>query len=96
MAYFYGQAAESSADVGAMAVISLGAKEVSHFLNDSVVVACENSASSTTIAGAQKAVEDAMDAIKQSNASVSARLLKVKAAYHSREWLDSVVKPTHC
>ena len=85
MAYFYGQAAESSADVGAMAVVSLGVKEVSHFLNDGVVVACENSANSTTIAGAQKAVQDVMNAIKESNASASARLLKVKAAYHSRE-----------
>lgn len=68
---------------GAMAAVGMGARDVSRYLIDGVVVACENSPSSSTISGDRDMVENVLTAIKKENPDILARPLKVDMAYHS-------------
>lgn len=85
VAYYYGQAAAKSAESGTMAAVGLGIDDVSEFLSSGVVVACDNSPSSVTLAGHDEAINQVLVAIKSAKPGVSARRLKVEAAYHSRK-----------
>jgi acyl transferase domain-containing protein len=85
IAYYYGQAAAKSGDGGAMAAVGLGVDEVTEFLSSGVVVACDNSPSSVTLAGHVDAIDEVLFAIKSAKPDVSTSRLKVEAAYHSRK-----------
>ena len=72
--------------VGGMAAIGLGKTAVAGFLEDGVVLACENSPNSTTISGDLEKVQSIVARIKEAMPEVLARLLKVDMAYHSRSY----------
>lgn len=66
-----------------MAAIGLGKTDVARFLRPEVTVACENSPSSTTLAGDEKALEKVMADINGSDEDIFVRRLQVEIAYHS-------------
>lgn len=74
---------------GAMAAVGLGADEVRLLLPEGVVVACENSPSSTTLSGDAEGIDDVIRALKKdaSGQEIFARRLHVDKAYHSRKSL---------
>lgn len=84
-AYYRGHVSKGSSTSGAMAAIGLGAEDTRNYLPDRVVVACENSPSSTTISGDADKLQEALANIKNALPDTFARALKVEMAYHSRE-----------
>ncbi|KAI8944142.1 hypothetical protein F4801DRAFT_600379 [Xylaria longipes] len=82
-AYFRGYASKTSKTVGGMAAIGLGAEDTKKFLPERVVVACENSPTSTTISGDADQIKRALENIKAAQPDAFARALKVEMAYHS-------------
>ncbi|KAH6951861.1 hypothetical protein DER45DRAFT_529184 [Fusarium avenaceum] len=82
-AYYRGYVTTKQTRHGSMAAIGMGAEEVSQFLSDGVVVACENSPDSATISGDSDKVARVIESIKESSSDTLARLLKVDMAYHS-------------
>lgn len=88
IACFRGATAHQARKVGGMAAIGLGREDVSRFLESGVVIACENSQSSTTLSGDLGQVEKVVGKIKEECPDVLARMLKVEKAYHSRKWMN--------
>ena len=84
-AYYRGFVTKKQGLDGAMAAVGLGPQDVTKFLCDGVVVACENSPSSTTISGDREKVLDVVAKIKAEMPDMLARPLKVDMAYHSRK-----------
>lgn len=84
-ATFRGTSNVSSDRKGSMAAIGLGREQVSPFLVPGVVIACDNSQSSVTLAGDTEAVERVMGTLKAEQPGVFARLLRVEKAFHSRK-----------
>ncbi|KAJ0308573.1 hypothetical protein Brms1b_009450 [Colletotrichum noveboracense] len=82
-AYYRGYVTKQQTLADSMAAIGLGPKDVSKFLVDGVVVACENSAQSSTISGDKEKVTEVIARIKAEMPDVLARPLKVDMAYHS-------------
>ena len=70
-----------------MTAVGLGARETSMFLRDGVVIACENSANSSTISGDLDQLEAVLLAIRAKNPKVLARRLNTDMAYHSGQYL---------
>lgn len=90
VAYYRGkvmleEAGNTKATPGRMAAIGLGAEQVQPYLDEGVLIGCENSPESTTITGDQDAVERAMKRIKDVNPDAFVRALRVDRAYHSRK-----------
>ena len=86
IAYYRGHVTKQSLG-GGMAAVGLGAHDLSEFLVEGVVLACENSPNSSTISGDSSKVKEVADAIKQKLPDVFVRVLKVEMAYHSSESL---------
>ncbi|KAJ5652341.1 Acyl transferase/acyl hydrolase/lysophospholipase [Penicillium longicatenatum] len=82
IAFFRGQVTKLQVK-GAMAAIGLSSESVQEYLQPGVVVACENSTKSVTIAGDCEAVELAMIKIKEAHPDILAKKLQVDKAYHS-------------
>lgn len=82
-AYFRGYATREKVADGTMAAVSLGASDVRKYLAKGVVIACENSPSSTTVSGDREAVESLLAAVRRDDPEVFARALRVDNAYHS-------------
>ncbi|KAI2627722.1 hypothetical protein GGR54DRAFT_652536 [Hypoxylon sp. NC1633] len=82
-AYYRGFVSKTSTTPGGMAAIGLGAEETRKYLPDRVVVACENSPSSTTISGDLDQLQVALTNLKSALPDTFARALKVEMAYHS-------------
>lgn len=74
-------------DDGSMAAIGLSGIEVKPWLVEGAVVACENSPSSTTIAGETISVSQTIDRIQEAYPDAFCRMLRVTKAYHSRGFL---------
>ncbi|KAL2751982.1 hypothetical protein ACRALDRAFT_1045166, partial [Sodiomyces alcalophilus JCM 7366] len=72
---------------GSMAAVGLGRHDVLPYLIPGVVVACENSQSSSTLSGDAEAVDAVIQIIKAERPGVLARLLRVEKAYHSHHML---------
>ncbi|KAK9851186.1 ketoacyl-synt-domain-containing protein [Penicillium brevicompactum] len=70
-------------DDGSMAAIGLSGIEVKPWLVEGAVVACENSPSSTTIAGETISVSQTIDRIREAYPDAFCRMLRVTKAYHS-------------
>jgi acyl transferase domain-containing protein len=87
LAYYRGYVTAQQTLNGAMAAIGLGATEVAPYLElvEGVVMACENSPSSTTISGDAEQVDKVVATIKAASPDTLARRLKVDMAYHSRK-----------
>jgi acyl transferase domain-containing protein len=83
IAYYRGLVTKKQKMQGAMGAVGLSAAETQEFLEEGVVVACENSPSSVTISGDADKVAAVLETIRQKKANVLARLLKVDMAYHS-------------
>jgi acyl transferase domain-containing protein len=83
IAYHRGRLTQHVAD-GSMAAVGLSRVEVNPWLVDGAVIACENSPSSTTIAGETLAVAKTIDAIRGAYPDAFCRMLRVNKAYHSR------------
>lgn len=82
-AFYRGLVTREADRDGAMAAVGLGSQEVAQFLAERVVVACENSPSSSTISGDRALIVQSLASIKRDRPDVFARLLKVDMAYHS-------------
>lgn len=85
VATFRGTSNVSSDRKGSMAAIGMGREEISPFLNPGVVIACDNSQLSVTIAGDTDGVLQVIETLKVEKPGVFARLLRVEKAFHSRE-----------
>ncbi|KAM5372640.1 hypothetical protein ACJZ2D_007414 [Fusarium nematophilum] len=83
IAYYRGYITTKQNLIGSMAAIGMGAVDVSEYLCDGVVLACENSPSSSTISGDAEKVGQVVEAVKQKMPDMFARELKVNMAYHS-------------
>lgn len=84
IAYYYGYVTRRNID-GAMAAVPLGVDDLRQFLPEGVVVACENSPSSTTLSGDRAILEKVLDTMKSSRPGIDPKLLHVEVAYHSRK-----------
>jgi acyl transferase domain-containing protein len=89
IAYYRGFVTTKQKLDGAMAAVGIGARHVSDYLCEGVVLACENSPSSSTISGDAQKVHHVISAIKQELPDVFGRVLKVDMAYHSRKSLHA-------
>ncbi|KAH8889179.1 hypothetical protein GQ53DRAFT_870139 [Thozetella sp. PMI_491] len=88
LALHRGRAALVQTKEGAMAAISMSSDGVQEFLVPGVVVACENSTKSITLAGDTPAVEEAVGLIKAARPDVLVRMLQVDKAYHSHHMAE--------
>ncbi|EUC40528.1 hypothetical protein COCMIDRAFT_9620 [Bipolaris oryzae ATCC 44560] len=89
LAYYRGLVSQAATSSGAMAAIGLSWNEVTTFLQDGVVLACNNSPSNVTISGDEAAVRNVVEAIQTRNPEVFVRMLKVSTAYHSHHMLNA-------
>ena len=86
VAYYRGYVTQQHKKKGGMAAIGLGSNDALKFLTDGVVVACENSPSSSTISGDLDPLNKVIETVKAQKPDVLARQLKVDMAYHSRKY----------
>ena len=82
-AYFRGVITREKKADGAMTAVGLGAEQVRPYLIKGVVIACQNSPSSTTISGDREAVDQVMATLRRDAPEVFIRALNVDNAYHS-------------
>jgi len=85
-AYYRGYIAKKQTLTGGMAVVGLSASSTLKFLRDGLVIACENSPSSTTISGDLDQLESVVAMIREDMPDILVRQLKVDMAYHSRKY----------
>ena len=85
ISYYRGYVAKKSSLAGSMAAIGMSANRASDFLQEGVVVACENSPESVTLSGDTEKLHEVVTTMKKTNPDVLARPLKVDIAYHSRK-----------
>jgi acyl transferase domain-containing protein len=84
-AYFRGLATKTKLADGGMAAVGLGADEVRPHLIPGVVVACENSPSSTTVSGDRAALDKFVSTMQKDLPNIFVRHLQVDQAYHSHQ-----------
>lgn len=92
ISYYRGLLVEESSQLGAMAAIGLNRETVELYLQDDVVIACENSPTSITLSGEPSQVEVVLNRIKSDHPDVLCRLLRVDRAYHSRQFNPSIFR----
>ncbi|KAF9889692.1 hypothetical protein FE257_006998 [Aspergillus nanangensis] len=83
LAYTRGVVAEMASETGGMLAVSLGRDEAAQYLREGIVVACENSPQSVTLAGDRSQLEQVAAEIREDNSDVLVKLLPVQRAYHS-------------
>ncbi|POR37432.1 Polyketide synthase [Tolypocladium paradoxum] len=88
IAFHRGQVTKLQTKAGAMAAVGMGSDDVQEYLQPGVIVACENSPKSVTLAGDSKVVELAVARIKEARPDILARLLQVDKAYHSHHMAE--------
>lgn len=88
IAFYRGQVTKLQTRPGAMAAIGMGIEDVQEYLQDGVIVACENSPKSVTLAGDTHAIENVLATIKETHPDILARQLKVDKAYHSHHMAE--------
>ena len=87
IAYYHGYVTKKPTSLqGGMAAISPDKSSASAYPTDKVVIACENSANSTTISGDLHELKSAIERIRHERPDVLDRQLKVDMAYHSRTY----------
>jgi acyl transferase domain-containing protein len=90
IAYYRGRGTTDCHLPGGMAAVGLGRNKASHFLQEGVVIACDNSPQSVTLSGDELALENVMNEIKNAVPHVFLRRLRVEKAYHSRKTLHKL------
>ncbi|GAQ45906.1 polyketide synthase [Aspergillus niger] len=83
IAFYRGQVTKLLSKSGAMAAIGMSSQDAQKYLEPGVIVACENSAMSITLAGDVEVVKRVISRIKDDQPAMLARLLQVDKAYHS-------------
>ncbi|KAK5996166.1 Highly reducing polyketide synthase gloL [Cladobotryum mycophilum] len=83
IAYYRGRVTKNLVLDGAMAAVGMGAEDLSPYLCEGVVLACENSSNSSTISGDAPKVVEVLERIKKESPDTFTRKLKVEMAYHS-------------
>jgi acyl transferase domain-containing protein len=76
-----------------MAAIGLCRSSVTPYLTteSTVVIACENSPKSVTLAGDDAAIEEVMARVREDYPDVLCRRLRVSIPYHSREYALAII-----
>lgn len=85
IAYYRGQVTKKQTRRGRMAAVGMGRDEVTPYLAEGVVLACENSPRSVTLSGDEGKLATIIEEINSKRPEVSTRHLKVEMAYHSRK-----------
>ncbi|KAK2814254.1 Type I Iterative PKS, partial [Arthroderma sp. PD_2] len=88
IAYYRGKVAKGQKRNGAMAAVGLGRDKVTPYLEDGVVISCENSPSSVTVSGDSDKVDKIMGTIKNDSPDALCRRLRVSVAYHSHHMCE--------
>ncbi|RFU76193.1 polyketide synthase [Trichoderma arundinaceum] len=88
IAYYRGQVTQNHGRVGAMAAVGLGREDASLYLQDGVVIACENSPKSVTLSGDVECLDEVIASIKKDLPDCFARKLRVERAYHSHHMCE--------
>ncbi|KAL7934550.1 putative polyketide synthase [Trichoderma chlorosporum] len=88
IAYYRGQVTQYHGRIGAMAAVGLGREEVTPYLQDGVVMACENSPKSVTLSGDADNLDVVISSIKKDMPDCFARKLRVERAYHSHHMCE--------
>ncbi|KAL6903104.1 polyketide synthase [Trichoderma evansii] len=83
IAYYRGQVTQNHGRIGAMAAVGLGREEAAAYLQEGVVIACENSPKSVTLSGDVECLDEVIAHIKEDLPEIFARKLRVERAYHS-------------
>ncbi|KAL4772444.1 hypothetical protein BDW60DRAFT_216463 [Aspergillus nidulans var. acristatus] len=83
LAYYRGKLAKQLEGKGAMAAVGLSKSLVAQYLEEGVVIACENSPQSVTLSGDSAAVDRVVDTIKRDHPDILCKRLRVSTAYHS-------------
>lgn len=69
---------------GGMVAVGLGRQDISPYLVNGVVIACENSLSSITLSGDELPLHSIIERLKVERPETFVRRLHVDMAYHSR------------
>ncbi|KAL6825085.1 putative polyketide synthase [Trichoderma camerunense] len=88
IAYYRGQVTQHHGRIGAMAAVGLGCEDVTPYLQDGIVVACENSPKSVTLSGDMDRLDEVISRIKEHMPDCFARKLRVERAYHSHHMCE--------
>ncbi|KAH0524470.1 hypothetical protein TsFJ059_006974 [Trichoderma semiorbis] len=88
IAYYRGQVTQRHGRIGAMAAVGLGREDVTPYLQDGIVVACENSPKSVTLSGDVDHLDEVISCIKEDMPDCFARKLRVERAYHSHHMCE--------
>jgi acyl transferase domain-containing protein len=91
IAYYRGHtvAGAPKTQAGAMAAVGMGRAEATLYLEDGVVVACDNGPNSVTLSGDLEVLEAVIEQMKADDQDVFVRLLKTDGmAYHSHHMLE--------
>ncbi|KAF9884738.1 hypothetical protein FE257_001300 [Aspergillus nanangensis] len=85
LSYFRGQAAKevSKRHSGTMAAVALSPGQPKPYLQEGVIIACNNSPQSVTLSGDVKVLEDILSRIEADNKDIFHRKLAINVAYHS-------------
>ncbi|KAJ5631672.1 fatty acid synthase S-acetyltransferase [Penicillium longicatenatum] len=83
IAYYRGQASGSLKRTGGMASIGLSRDSIGQYLEDGVVLACENSLQSVVVSGDEDALVRVLDRVKEAHPDTFTGRLDVEMAYHS-------------
>ncbi|KAL2816619.1 hypothetical protein BDW59DRAFT_166264 [Aspergillus cavernicola] len=89
IAYYRGRIALKSSRAGAMAALGMGRAEATLYLEDGVVVACDNSPNSVTLSGDKEVLEAVIEQMRLDDKGLFVRMLKTDGmAYHSHHMLE--------
>lgn len=83
LSYYRGLLVDEIGEAGQMAAIGLGRAQVVPYLQEGVVIACENGPNSITLSGEPGRVEEVMNQIKLEHPNALCRTLRVNRSYHS-------------
>ncbi|KAF5855558.1 hypothetical protein ETB97_008996 [Aspergillus alliaceus] len=90
IAYYRGQVAKIHEGKGAMAAVGLSCEEVTAYLGEGVVIACENSPKGVTLSGDKGNVEGIVRRIQAELPDTLCRQLRVSIAYHSPDHMEDI------
>ncbi|KAF5862098.1 hypothetical protein ETB97_012163 [Aspergillus alliaceus] len=83
IAYYRGLAAKCLEGAGAMAAVGLSMEEVSRYVNEKVVIACENGPHNVTLSGEREDIHSVVEQIRAEWPEALCQPLRVTVAYHS-------------
>ncbi|KAJ4328105.1 hypothetical protein N0V84_001473 [Fusarium piperis] len=82
-AYYRGYVTRLQTRTGGMGAVGLGVQDVSKYIQEGIVIACDNSPESVTLSGDVEVLDKVLGTIKADHPDTLTRRLKVEIAYHS-------------